>query len=203
MKNTFLKIVSIIFLFALINLPAYSQVAEKKWSKGAIILQKNDTIRGLIKHNLTKSLVQIKVNNAIRTYSAQQVSFYMFYDTFYIRNRVFFSIPYARRKHHLKKPTFFEVIYIGNPLTIISRPAVMAGKQRFNHYNYYELARFYFIDKKDRIVRVKRTKTSLFKVLKRHHKKMEKFLKKSYEDILIPLFIQATDYYNNLEREAK
>ena len=199
----FLKITLSIFLFTLISWSAQSQVAERKWNRGAVILKTNDTIRGVVKHNLTKSLVQVKVNNVTRIYSAQQVSYYMFYDTFFTRDRVFFSIPYARRKHHLKKPTFFEVIYIGNPLTIISRPAVMASKNFHNFDNYYELARFYFIDKKDKIVRVKRTKTSLFRVLKRHQKEMKKFLKGSLEDIWIPLFIQVTDLYNNLERASK
>lgn len=201
--NTFLKITLSIFLFVLMSLPAQSQVAERKWNKGAVILKTNDTIRGAIKHNLTKSLVQVKLNNMIRTYSAQQVSYYAFYDTFFTRERYFFSLPYARRKHHLKKPTFFEVIYIGNPLTIISRPAVMASKNFHSFDNYYELARFYFIDKKDKIVRVRRTKTSLFKVLKKHHKQMKKFLEGSLEDIWIPVFIKVTDLYNSLERASK
>lgn len=178
---------------------SYAQVAEKSWNYGAIVLTTADTLTGQVKYNLRNSQIRIRKDNIVKAFSAVQVSSYQFFDPYLNRWRIFFSLPFSptTSKKINTQPYFFELIYKNKPFTIISRQALMASNDL--HWYLYELEQFYLLDERDKLQRVKRSKASLLRVLKKHRKAIERFMDKNkIKQIDREAFILIVHHYNSL-----
>jgi hypothetical protein len=83
------------------------------------VLDTGDTLRGLIKYDLDKDIIQLQANNKLESYTARKVLLFEIFDETVKRYRNFYSLPYALAGQY-KAPVFFELLQEGK-LTVLCR----------------------------------------------------------------------------------
>ena len=93
---------------------------SKKWHDGEIYLNDNTVIRGKIKYDIPRDIVQVELGDKIKTYSAKLVARFSFIQGNIGVKRNFFTLPYSERFGYKEVPKFFEVITEGK-MTLLAR----------------------------------------------------------------------------------
>lgn len=178
------------------------QTSEERWHKGKIIRKNQDTLQGYLQYSLQNSLLQLKVNNTIKTFTASNVVSFLFFDKYYKVKRQFYSIPHARRRNSsYKVPTFFELIREGKPITLLSRQtSVIVRSNNFSRaYRRSERDMFYFVDNLGKLTEVKPTKRSIVRALSKRERAIKDFIKVNRVRLHTRSgLIKITDFYNSL-----
>ncbi|HAS38999.1 MAG TPA: hypothetical protein DCS93_00905 [Microscillaceae bacterium] len=176
--------------------------AETTWKRGWVVKKNRDTLRGEIKYSLKNSSIQIKMDNIIKTYTPSGVISFLFLDPVRRYRRQFFSIPYARRRgSSYKVPSFFELIYSGKPITILSRQqsVVVRSNRIRGGYGWVEQDIFFLMDQKGRIKEVKPTKKSILRALGNRERALKDFIKLNRVNVSTREgLIRTVDYYNSI-----
>ena len=176
--------------------------AEEIWRKGWIVKKNRDTLRGRIKYSLKNSSIQIKVNNTIKTYTPSSVVSFLVLDPIRRYRRLFFSIPYARRRGSTYKvPSFFELIYNGKPITLLSRQisVVVRSNRMRGGYGWAEQDIFYLMDQKGRIKELGQTRRSVLKALESQERAIKSFIKTNRLNVASREgLVRIVDYYNSI-----
>ncbi|MCS6820556.1 MAG: hypothetical protein NZ551_01670 [Microscillaceae bacterium] len=122
---------SFIIFFTAVSLPsgrAWSQYfAEREWQNGSVFLEE-DTLIGNFKYELERETVIFESGGQLQTFSSRKVVGFQFYDNYYRKNRFFYTLPFAKRSNY-KTPTFFELLYQGETVSLLCREQLTSRTQ--------------------------------------------------------------------------
>jgi hypothetical protein len=184
--------------------------AEEHWHQGFLIHNDGDTLRGKLRYTLENDAVQLQTSNEqIQTFSARQILYFEFFDTYYKRKRLFIVLPYAKNPgSNYKSPTIFEVLTTGDFVTLLARerlvtqmvtttspyvigPSVAVRRPRFEPFFLYENGEIRpYTDKKD-----------LFRFLPGMDERLHNFIKQNkLNPDEVGDLIKIVNYYNQAIR---
>lgn len=123
---------TLVFLFVIAGAQAQSFPFDF-WHDGKVVLESGDTLRGVLKYDLS-DLLQVKHDNRLESFSARKVLFFEIFDNVYKRYRTFYSLPFALENQY-KTPVFFELLNEGK-LTVLTREK-LEYKSYSSPYSYY------------------------------------------------------------------
>lgn len=116
------------------------------WHDGKIVLEKGDTLKGLVKYDMQTDLVQIKeANERLETYTARKILFLEIYDETVRRYRRMYSLPYAISGEY-KAPVLFELLE-GGKITLLCREAIEYRTVSSGFYYYGSYSRLVLVYK--------------------------------------------------------
>ncbi|MBK6264883.1 hypothetical protein JKA74_07530 [Marivirga sp. S37H4] len=203
--------IKIVFCILLMNVALVinaQNLPNELWHPGKIVLDEGDTLSGQIQYDFKTNLVQLAVDNKIKTFSSQQVLFLSFHCQFFKRFRYFYSIPY-RLKGSMNVPVFFEILAEGR-LTLMAREYVVienmnrygnpmyrpmgsVGSREILTYDYYFLTdsgdlNLYLEKKKDLLPYFGRYEDAMVRYIKKQRLKVDR-----QQDL-----VKIINYYNDL-----
>lgn len=182
--------------------------SSELWHKGFLVHEEGDTLTGELKYNLETDLLQLKVNEVIKTYTARNVLYFQLFDENFGSYRDFYSLPYATSPNY-ETLLFFEVLSEGD-LTLLSRERVITEtvNQMNNSFNSMTYNRrrivydYYFVQNKEKIVDYTKKKKDLVKLMQRRGQEVKAFMKEKRIDAdRRSDLIEVTSFYNSLIRE--
>jgi hypothetical protein len=139
----------IFFFFWFISVSSHAQqFAFELWHEGKVVLESNDTLKGLVKYDLQNDLLQVKIKSQLESFAARKVLFFEIFDTTVKRYRQFYSLPYSANNTY-KTPTFFELLSEGK-LTLLAREkleyrTVSSGFYYYGNYTRLVLVNQFFL----------------------------------------------------------
>ncbi len=132
------KIIALFVFVTSIQVLKAQQFAYELWHEGKSVLDAGDTLRGLIKYEMSQDakqdLIQVKVKNQMMSYSPRKVLFFEIFDTTAKRYRQFYSLPYSENNTY-KSPIFFELLVEGK-VTVLCREK-LEYRAINSYYGYY------------------------------------------------------------------
>lgn len=207
------KIISV-FLFlviAFLSSPAsgFAQYfAENYWHNGKIFLENEQVLEGKIKYNLENEIVQLETNR-LQTFTSRKVLSFQFYDANWQVERYFYNLPFAKVSNY-ETPTFFELLYQGEHVTLLCREDLVT--QTFVNNNPYAWnpgmpitrtsvrSKFYFLFKNGKIRAFQGGKRELLYLLRDRERTLKKYLKEqriNYDSR--PDMVRVIEYYNSIK----
>lgn len=189
-------------------------MADNYWQNGKVYLTSGDTLRGNFKFNLTNEVLQIEVRGTIKTFSARKILAFDFFDRIEQKKRYYYTLPYSKVSHY-KTPSFFELLFQENPLTLLCREKLITQTVVYNNpYNTYPSNtpiiqtrikyEFYILKENGEIVPFNGTKKHLLYLLRDREKDIKTFLKEnriSYTNKRD--MIRVIDFYNFQKNKNK
>jgi hypothetical protein len=178
--------------------------SAEAWHEGYLVTSEGDTLRGLIKYDMETNIVQLIVQNVVKTYSSYKIYYFEIYDSIMGNFRQFYSIPYEVTTDY-ELPIIFEVLYEG-PLSLLSREAIVqenvtstsaywGGSYVQNTVRYF----YYFLDKSGNIRLYNRKKSELLAIMSRHQSEVKSFVKSNKLRLDDPRdLIRITAFFNSL-----
>jgi len=209
--TSLMRKVYIILFFIIISAQFNSLRAQyfpsEVWHEGQVTLLSGEKLDGKIKYNFEADLIQVNVNNRIRTFSARKILFFEIMDEEIGRYRQFYALPFNIRPNY-RVPMIFEVLY-ENTLTLISREKVVQETTpQYGYFNYFGNGPatryrldfdYYFLNSQGEIIPYNEKKDDLYQILSKHRDKVEKYVKENrlkhdrHRDL-----VRITAYYNSL-----
>ena len=185
--------------------PNYAQFPSELWHQGSIVLVNNDTIRGNIKYDLDRDIIQINNEQGVQAFTAKKVLCFTFLDETSASYRQFYALPFQISPEY-KSRVFFEVLLEGK-MTLIARELIVVETLNygnpFSSGSFYSqkvmMYRYYFLDDKGIIVRFYNNKKELYQIFKQKESQMRQYIKRNkfrFEDK--SEMIRLTQYYNSL-----
>ena len=196
------------FYFALIML-AFSFLgnAQDGSHRGMIILRDGDTLTENFTFDLQNDLLQVSVGGTIKAYGARQVSEFNYFDSNGKPAVYFFSLPFSEYSDY-KVPTFFELVYNGTALSLLSREALVTISvpqyDPFTHRTTISqqqrlIVELYFRTPNGKITHYKYRKKQLFAIMRDREDEVRKFYKeKNLGHTEKYDIIKLVEYYNSL-----
>jgi hypothetical protein len=107
---------------------SYGAVAQKwpsdLWHEGKVVLEKGDTLIGLVKYDLTQDLIQYNDRRGnIEAFTARKILFFEIFDTTVRQYRQFYALPYQSSGTNYRVPVFFELLTEGK-MTLLTRESL-------------------------------------------------------------------------------
>ena len=213
-------ILTILFisLFSLVSMS--QQFPAQQWHQGEATLNDNRVISGVIKYDLERDAIIVKVGDRMETYSAQLVMKFSIVQQGDGRLRRFFTLPYVSSNGYKTIPRFFEVIiegkmtllvreYIDQITTGSGRSRYNNNYGRYNNYNDYPYNRMYtrrflsykmfFLDHEGNMTEHSGRKKDVFAVLNESKQDLKKFVKTNRLKIdKLPDVARLVAHYNTL-----
>lgn len=207
MRLKFLLSALLLLFFILPTLIMAQTPDSNVWSKGRVMLTNQDTLKGIVNYNPNNDLLQINIDNTIKTFSAQQVNSFDFWDQTQEKVRYFRVYPYSIYSNY-KTPVFFEVLLDGS-MTLLLRERYVTERVRvFDPYSRIPMygdrvkveSDFYFLNTKtDKIREYRQSKRDLLSILKDKQNQISTFVKANrlnYKDK--KSLTRIVEYYNSL-----
>lgn len=173
------------------------------WHDGKIVLEGGDTLRGLIKYDLDRDLIQYNIpDRKTEAYTARKVIHFEIFDTTTKRYRQFYTLPYVMTGTY-KTPIFFELLEEGK-LTLLARETIeyrtMGSPYFYGSYSRAVLVfKYYFLNEDGAIQPFTGTKNDLFQMMGNRSKDVEDFIRANrlkFEDK--EDFSRIIEFYNSL-----
>jgi len=194
---------------------AHAQFPSELWHEGKIVLVEGDTLRGLVKYDLSQNLVQYTMQDKrIEAFSARKVLFFEIFDATVRRYRQFFALPYVGTNSgaDYKTPVFFELLTEG-ALTLLSREELttrmVSNTSPYYYGGFYSpmssrsqivlVYTYYVLDENGNITEFTGNKADLLLLMGKKSEEVEKYMKANklrYEDRSD--FVRIVAYYNSL-----
>lgn len=206
---------TIILFFLFLTLSVHAQIFPSDvWHQGRAVLVNDDTLQGMIKYDIPKNSLQVKLRNeTVLAFSAQNLFFFEIFDEGIKSYRQFYSLPYHVGENY-SVPQIFEVLYEGR-LTLLCRERI-AQIERDRQIRGSNLAGtlpndarlilafdFYFLEKDGTINLYEPKKRRLLSIMDRKYTEVKKYIKRNnlrYDHIRD--LVRITAYYNALEIES-
>ncbi len=172
------------------------------WYEGKIVLDSGDTLRGLVKYDLQKDVVEYTRNDrSADVFTARKAVFFEIFDEKAKHYRRFFALPYEATAGY-RTPVFFELLEEGK-LTLLAREFLEYRTNTSPYfYGYSTLVldhKFYFLHENGTIDLFSGNKNDLFEMMGKYSDEVQKFIRKNrlrlddrYD------FARIIDYYNSL-----
>ncbi|MFY0594278.1 hypothetical protein [Roseivirga sp.] len=180
------------------------------WHEGEIVLNDGKAINGKIKYDLAADAVHFDLDGAIRTFVANQIKQFVFFQESIKGKRYFVTIPFAERGNY-KRPKLFEIFY-SNGTSLLAReeeilsnwtikdPQSVDGLSRIRragrNYGYD-----YFLAGQDGELRkVGNGVKGVVRSFHGHHKKLRTFIKSKKLNVKETWgMVSLVEYYNTLD----
>ena len=173
------------------------------WHDGRIVLVQGDTLKGLVKYDLQRDLVQFTRNDkTVEAYTARKVLFFEIFDNTVHKYRQFYALPYTTTGSY-RVPIFFELLEDGK-LTLLAREALEQKTYSAGFYggSYSRLElvnSFYFLDEKGEITHFSGSRNELLEKMGKKAENVERYMRENrlkhnekYD------FAKIIAYYNTL-----
>jgi hypothetical protein len=150
------------------------------WHEGKIVLLQGDTLRGLVKYDLTQDLVQhAGEDKNADVYSARKVLFFEVFDATVNRYRQFYNLPFALAGEY-KTPRFFELLAEGK-VTLLAREFLESKTTSSAYYVGYSRIvlshKYFFLDSKGTVLEFTGKKNDFLDLFGKKSKDVEKFMR--------------------------
>jgi len=204
------KVYFVLFLLAFVagaNFSYAQYFPSEVWHEGQITLLSGEELKGKVKYNFEADIVQINVNNRMRTFSARKILFFEIMDQEIGRYRQFYALPFNVRPNY-RVPMIFEVLY-ENTLTLMSREKIIQETiPQYGYYNYFGNGPatryrldfdYYFLNSQGQITPYTEKKDDLYEIFSKHRVEVERYVKDNrlkhdrHRDL-----VRITAYYNSL-----
>ncbi|HCZ37430.1 MAG TPA: hypothetical protein DHV26_16040 [Cytophagales bacterium] len=179
------------------------QFAFELWHTGKVVLDTGDTLRGLLKYDLDKDILQVQANNRLESYTARKVLLFEIFDETVRRYRNFYSLPYALAGQY-KAPVFFELLQEGK-LTVLCREVLEYRTTSSPYYFYGSYSRLvliykYFVLRENGIIEEFRgKKNDWYELMPGKAEEVEKFAKQNRLSLDDKYELsRVIEYYNSL-----
>ncbi|HRG08616.1 MAG TPA: hypothetical protein PLJ08_08555, partial [Cyclobacteriaceae bacterium] len=179
------------------------QFAFELWHTGKVVLDTGDTLRGLLKYDLDKDILQVQANNRLESYTARKVLLFEIFDETVRRYRNFYSLPYALAGQY-KAPVFFELLQEGK-LTVLCREVLEYRTTSSPYYFYGSYSRLvliykYFVLRENGIIEEFRgKKNDWYELMPVKAEEVEKFAKQNRLSLDDKYELsRVIEYYNSL-----
>jgi hypothetical protein len=169
--------VYLIFLYSVVSAQVFP---SELWHEGKLVLVSEDTLKGKLKYDFVKDLVQIEVDGRTLTYSTKNIFYFEIFDVTSESYREFYVLPYGLVSSY-KTPTIFEVLVEGS-LTLLSREYIMT-KHIQNPYSYGSYTQevlaydYFFLDRRGNITKYTMKKKDLYEVLAKRRSQIDEYIK--------------------------
>jgi hypothetical protein len=174
------------------------------WHEGKIVLVEGDTLRGMVKYDLMKDLVQhVVADRKAEVYTARKVVFFEIFDESVRKYRQFYTLPYSTVAGY-SAPVFFELLEEGE-MTLLAREYL--ENKTYSPSPYYTgsysrtiLAyKYYFMKEDGAIVEFNGNKHDLLNLMGNKSEEVEKFIKSNRLNVDEKYdFTRIITYYNSL-----
>jgi hypothetical protein len=199
--------VSVLWLFlAFVIIPRIINAQKwpfELWHDGKIVLESNDTLRGLVKYDIQQDIVQFTLDDkTIETFAPRKTLFFEIFDTSVHKYRQFFSLPFAAT-HGYEAPMFFELLEEGK-LTLLSREALELRTYNSPYYmgSYTRqvlINKFYFMNEKGLISLFMGNKKDLLQLMGNKADAVTDYIKMNRLDYENKYDLaKIVEYYNSL-----
>jgi hypothetical protein len=178
--------------------------AFELWHDGKIVLESGDTLKGLVKYDMSQDLVQYNSNKSgsVEIYTARKVLFVEIFDNTINQYRQFYSLPYSATGNY-RAPVFFELLTEGK-LTLLTRENLeyrtYSSPYYFGSYTRLVLVyRFFILQEKGVITEFVGKKIDLLNLMGKRASEVEDYMKANklkIEDR--DDFAKIVSYYNSL-----
>ena len=203
-KGNVLRLV-VLVSFVLLSVTSMAQQwAFQLWHEGRIISAEGDTVKGLVRYDLQKDIVEFSLNEEnVTVYSARKVLFFEIYDRTVRAYRQFFALPYSAAGSY-KSPVFFELLAEGK-ITLLSREALEYRSVPIGYYgaSYSRLVlvhTFFLMDSKGNIEQFMGKKHELLDMMGRSADTVEKYIRENRLKVEDKSdFARIVAYYNSLQ----
>ena len=204
MSSCKLKYLLTLSLF-FVTVMSHAQFPSELWHEGKIVLVNSDTIKGNIKYDLDRDIIQVNNKNGIEAYTAKKVLYFNFFDDTSHQYRQFYALPY-RITSEYKTPVFFEVFLQGK-MTLLGREFITVKTVSYGNtalsgssYSQQVLAyRYYFLDDQGEIERLQKNKRQLYQIFKKKESEIKQYVKRNrFRFDNKSDMMQLTEYYNRL-----
>lgn len=179
------------------------QFAFELWHTGKAVLDTGDTLRGLLKYDLDKDILQIQANNRLESYTARKVLLFEIFDETVRRYRNFYSLPYALAGQY-KAPVFFELLQEGK-LTVLCREVLEYRTTSSPYYFYGSYTRlvliykYYVLRENGMIEEFRGKKNDWYELMPGKSEEIEKFAKQNRLSLDEKYELsRVIEYYNSL-----
>lgn len=195
-------VVALLFLTASIAAKA-QQWPMELWHDGRVVLLSGDTLKGRLKYDLQKDLVQYSTpDQRVEAFTARKVLFFEIFDATVKKYRQFFALPYSATSSY-RVPTFFELLEEGK-MTLLSREALEYRSYSSPYYvgSYTRLVlvyKYFFLDENGDIREFIGNKNDLLDLMGNKADAVEKYIKANrlnYDDKYD--LAKIITYYNSL-----
>lgn len=174
------------------------------WHEGKVILTSGDTLKGIIKYDLSQDLIQFSFKNdkRVEAFTPRKVLMFEIFDATVSKYRNFFSLPYSSTTSY-GALSFFELLAEGK-LTLLCRESLEF--RNFNSPYYYGsysrlvlIYRYFFMDEKAKITEFTGKRPELMNMMGRQAQDVDKYaranrLRMENKDD----FVRIISYYNSL-----
>jgi len=202
MKTLFTLLACLIFSWGAVS----QDFPSERWHKGtAVLADTQQEIEGMIKYDLENNVIQVNVNNVLRSYSSRKLLYFRIYDDQIRTYRTFYSIPYFVSRDY-KAPILFEVVYEGQ-LTLLTRESIEVEHVPASPYTYSPnvsrqvlVFTYYFLDLKGNIIEYNQKKNELVEnIMVDKSESIAKYIKRNRLDTDERTDLaRITAYYNEL-----
>jgi len=178
------------------------EFAFEFWHEGKVVLETNDTLKGLVKYDIQNDLLQVKVRNKLESLTARKVLTFEIFDTTVKRYRQFYSLPYSPNNTY-KTPVFFELLCEGK-ITLLAKEKLeyRTVNSPFFYGNYSRLVLvnvFYLLKQNGVIQEFQGKKNGWLKVMETRENEVREFSKVNRLDFDEKYDLtRIIDYYNSL-----
>lgn len=173
------------------------------WHDGKAVLESGDTLRGRIKYEIDKDLIQVDVKGTLQSLTSRKVLFYEISDAVSGRYRQFYSIPFSFTGGY-KTPSFFELLTEGK-LTLLSKEALENRSYNTGYYAYGTISRlvlvekYFVLDEKGNVAPFSGKKSELLEIMHNKDDEIKRFIKSNDINMERRLDVVRTfAYYNAL-----
>lgn len=172
------------FTLFLTSIAVYAQQWPfEYWHDGKAVLEAGDTLKGKIKYEIDKDLIQVDVRGSLQSLTSRKVIYYEIFDAVSGRYRQFYSIPFSLNGGY-KAPTFFELLSEGK-LTLLAREALENRSYNSGYYAYGTINRlvlvdkYFVLDEKGNINPFSGKKTDLLELMQYRDEEIKRFMRTS------------------------
>ncbi|MDH5368275.1 MAG: hypothetical protein OEW67_14945 [Cyclobacteriaceae bacterium] len=183
---------------------AFAQFPSELWHDGKVVLLDGDTLKGSVKYDLERGIIQLNDTKTIEAYTARKVLYFNIFDKTVNRYRQFYAIPYNVAIDY-KTPVFFEVLYEGK-LTLLGREYITTQTTSYgpsigsgSYSRQVLMYRYYFLDANGSIILYGKHKKELLAYMRKFNTEINEYIKKNrlhYDDKAD--LIHIVRYYNTL-----
>jgi hypothetical protein len=173
------------------------------WHDGKVVLESGDTLKGKIKYEIDKDLIEVDIKGALQTLTSRKVLFYEIFDVTAGQYRKFYSVPYSPNGGY-KSASFFELLSEGK-LTLLSKEALENRNYNTGYYSYGTIYRtvlvnkYYVLDDKGNIDPFTGKRNDLLKLMVNREDEIKRFMHASNVNLDRKGDVMRTfDYYNSL-----
>jgi hypothetical protein len=190
-------------LILLGNIAIAQRWSFEYWHDGKVVLESGDTLKGKIKYEIDKDLIQLDINGALQSFTSRKVVFYEIFDAVTARYRQFYSVPFSLNGGY-KSPTFFELLTEGK-LTLLAREALENKSYSSGYYGYGSINRIVLVDKyfvlddRGNITPFSEKKNDLLELMRLREDDVRKFMRTNTINLdYKPDVVRTFAYYNSL-----